>query len=579
MGFKEELTKEEFTNNVYDLINIFMSFLEHSCSKMQSAFINSEAATTICDEIDENRETRRMLQKQLGYKQAQKNSKQAALIYNSIQKIMFAHEYKQPITEDQIMNDLIFEIAEFGYLLKSGSISCLDKTTGKKVKVLDLFKDENDACAILFHYFIKLSKRKDNDLEILKCFNDDAYIIPSEYDKFYNIIRAYYSHYESKNIINRKLNVTHDSIISLILLKVDKLEVNLYHEKRRRAKQLEEIKKEEKHIKYIKPSNIKYTPAQESQRLKKEENLAPIIDFTSEELKDKALDLPLEDLRKLLRESHLFTKKKLYEFEEDYKTRLFDRNFEEIKKKLDKTQINKLNLILNDTESEIYDELTEIISSEGQVDDASLALIVETIERYNPIDEEVSQNINIVMMPFREDIDNDFEYMYKYSKSSTEIKGVLKHIEFLEKHSINELKASQRNAFHHLIVNYNHEVEFNPHRYGAKQPKIFFCNISVCEENKAKIKEIFKIENLNNILLVFGVGNVQCEQELDIYNRMQKRFNTLRDRIEYINMIFSTPFTEETLKNAESVINRSYQMIDEYQSQYGDKNNKQKKLQ
>ena len=427
----------------------------------------------------------------------------------------------------------------------------------------------------IIDYFIKQAKEQKKTCNFLKCYDDEGKVLPDMayylrtiiFDNFrdiYNSCAAFKSVQQEDCIESLISDEIFKQAAEIAKIKNDqrKLEEERLKEEKRLAKEKEEQERKNKKKEVV---VVKKTYNEMDELYKKiitpgKYTLRKGIDevMTLEELKvilDKLTRIPAIDKEKFINE---------------YLVRVYTRRLNYVMKISSKGTLKKIKNILSNEKNnmELFEAFKSVLQSD-EFEELSDEQIMDSIEAVlnDKYLKKTNTMQNFIIFASDNLVSEEVSRIYDSKCDQNKlpiIKSLQNHLQTLQRHDLNQIKANKSDAFHELMM--NHKVytianSLKGYRYGARKAKIGLCLLSVSQGNQDKLQEIYK-QPINNVILVFGMGNVMTEKEDDLMNRMKKQGLDMENEITRISNIFAKSFTDETLAEAKKLINDGILTID-----------------
>ena len=254
----------------------------------------------------------------------------------------------------------------------------------------------------------------------------------------------------------------------------------------------------------------------------------------------------------ILQEKNIITN--IEQYITEYNNLVCEKRTNRVIRILDKKDLHKYKMIaLNDQIKTFITNDDFDNKSDKEIKEGIISIIQKIINPEN--------NINITNhIVFSEEdlLDNEFIKINNSSVGNKEaiISNIYTQLNKLQNEYLGTIKSNVPDSFHTIKYGnqYGQDLELDGklklYRFGPKKTKIGFTILSVHPNNQAKLNEMYKTDNKSNVVLVFGVGSIDYEPELDIYDRFAKYALRNKDTLVYIYDIFNNEFTNETFKVA-----------------------------
>lgn len=411
------------------------------------------------------------------------------------------------------------------------------------------------------------SKKNCISTPLLDCYDINGELIEDRFNDFRNTINTFISNNGLEKIIEYHL----DNNSILWLLDSDNKYRNYCDELKRKKEEETRLRKIQKKEQYERKkskerilASSEYSGPAKNTIFDENEKNREIYKYVTYELvlKKNILELiSYDDFKLVLDRDPKLNKKQIEMYLSEYKELYVENKINTIYNNLPekyKLILDRIRVCDNENNIEIFTEVKNIIFDSRNEENDLLENIILTLDEYISVDK--SDKTNIILFPSNEVFEENLNSVMNSEKfDSNTLKSLLHSLKVLESQSMESLKTKEK-SFHEIKDSNSASFIIGPlkgYRYGAKKTKICLFQISVCEENKILLKELYNIENVPNILLVFGFGNVICENEKDLYIRTINTAKNNSEELLKIYDIFSTPFTDETLEYAKCIIESS----------------------
>lgn len=418
----------------------------------------------------------------------------------------------------------------------------------------------------VLEFFIKTAKAHNIKNDFLNCFDESGNLINIKAVYLKSILVSNY------NLIygNCKFfdEISKDEYVKSIISDEALKEAEEYNHKKALEKKLEQEKEKEfKRMakqKDTEKNDYVYRKNRDSYR-DEDELFKKIINPSTYSLRSNIDDIvSLEDLKTILNAISKISPCDKERLITEYNEITFNKRISYLLNIAPKKILTKLKNIINnkDKNLEVYSELCDILNSDDYLNYSCEQLIDAVEDILNNKLLKDSNNIKNYIIFASDNLLNDEISRINNSgalgSKSAIIKSVYSHLLGLQSCSINEIKSKKNSAFHIILVtSYNHLVvddKLKGYRYGASKTKVCFFNLSIEKSNQEVLNKIYNTDVRANAILVFTLGNVYSEREKDIYDRAIKYSSDNKEELLHIYDIFSKPFTNETLKEACSLI-------------------------
>ncbi|MBR3523155.1 MAG: hypothetical protein IKN87_00505 [Bacilli bacterium] len=427
-------------------------------------------------------------------------------------------------------------------------------------------------------FFVKQAKEQNSKCYFLKCFDEEGKVLPEMayylrtiiYDKFKDI-------YSRCNVF---AEITQEECLDFLISEEVLKQADEIARIKNEQRIIEEQKiKEEKRLEREREEQIRKSRKKEEVVIKRTYNemdeLYKKIITPGKYTLRKGIDevMSLEELETILNRLTNIPNDDKQKFINEYLIRVYTRRLNYVMKISSKVTLKKIRNILNNEKNnlELFEAFRNILQNDTfeELTDEQIMDSIESVLNDKYL-KETNKTSNFIIFPSNDLVSNESNRVFE-SKSFEDkervIKGFKNHLITLVYHDINEIRSNKSNAFHELKTekreSYTLDDKLKGYRFGPRKTKVGLFIISVDKDNQEKLKEIYKTNINANVILVFGLGNVNLEKEFDMYNRIIKFGNQNKEIILHINDIFANPFTEDTLKEARNLIDNGFLAIDQ----------------
>lgn len=435
----------------------------------------------------------------------------------------------------------------------------------------------------LLKYIITNSKANNANCKFLSCFDEDGNLLREKMIELNNLLNVFFSSYESmENIPN---NLTKEKYTSLIInqeeLKEEQDKARLLAQQKKEQEEL--LKKQEREKqKQLEAERISNATPYTTSTLKSEyvrKKVEDYFDLRARDLKSNVIDLiSWEDLKPLLLELPDMTKSELYKLKERYNHLYMVDKLARINRSLSKNNVTKFNELFQ-SNIDIQEEIKELIFSDEFKTMKKSQIVTAVMNIINIEQRDTMTNFIILSNPNL--LHESTEIVDKAPVENTDSlnRNIFHQLYLLQTQTLNELQKGGSATFHPLKYgaaqggDFTLENGMKAYRFGKRKSKVCYFKASVCSENQEMLKSYYNIDKTNDLLIVFGLGNVWAEQEIDLYNRCIENANTDYEYIEMIRKVLSVPFTDDSFKFITNLIDSANQQLSDYRTKYNNLEN------
>lgn len=429
------------------------------------------------------------------------------------------------------------------------------------------------------------SKFSDANCKFLSFFDENGNVLENKIIELGLLLERFY--YSFEPLENQETTLTRDRYISLILdpLKLNearKQEIQIAREKKEQEKLLKKQTREQKKLE---------TQIMMEEQRKKSQQESPIktkydkkevekyFDLRSRDLKNNVIELiSWEDLKPLLLEIPNITKNELSSLKKRYDYLYMIDKLARINKALSKNNATRFNELFK-TNIDIQEEIKELIISDEFKTMTKSQIVTAVMNIINIEQSDTMTNFIIFTNP--DLLQQSVEIVENASVENTDSlnRNIFHQLYLLQTQTLNELQKGGTATFHPLKYGTAQGGDFvlengmKAYRFGKRKSKVCYFKASVCQENQEMLRKYYNINKSNDLLIVFGLGNVWSEPEIDLYNRCIEDANKDYETIEMIRKILSVPFTEESFKFITNLIDTANQQISDYRNKYNNIDN------
>ena len=400
--------------------------------------------------------------------------------------------------------------------------------------------------------------------ELLTCFNSDGTINKDYVSKLYSILSNMHSFLLSNSFLPEKISFAEFKEI----FDIDGV-IKTYYEELDLKRQIEIENKRKEKIEKNKRKTIDNVVTIEVKKEKIERcELDRYIDSNGV-LRNNILDLiSYDEFKKLLDQYYISDKRSKEQFLNRYKVMYVNRELESIKNYLSEKEryiLERISICDTVNNINLYNGILEYIFLSRNLTENNLrvSMISKMLSSYTV--ETKSHIRNLVVFPSEEIFDANLNQILEVENNEL-ITPVLKNVRHLlnvlSTQNMDEVISKGKKVFHTIHDGLGEENNFTignlkGYRFGPKKTKLCLFRLSVCEENQNTLKDLYNLEFFPSVYLIFGFGNVQCEDEYEMYSRIINLALKNESKILEIANIFAYPFTDETLEEAKKYIDFS----------------------
>lgn len=422
------------------------------------------------------------------------------------------------------------------------------------------------------------SKANKINCKFVSLFDEKGNVIKDKIIELNNLLLRFYESFEIME--NLPTTLPKDKYISLVINPEElKEEQKRVRELAQQKKEQEELlkKQERERQKQLEAEKQASMTQQVHTTIKYEhvrKEVEDYFDLRSRDLKSNVIDLiSWEDLKPLLQEVPNMTKSELSKLKDRYEHLYMVDKLARINKALSKNNAVKFNNVLK-SNIDIQEEIKELIFSD-EFKTMTKSQIVTTVMNIISIEQHDTMT-NFILFTNPNLLQESTEIIDKAPVENTDSlnRNIFHQLYLLQTQTLNELQKGGTATFHPLKYgtaqgnDFTLENGMKAYRFGKRKSKVCYFKASVCAENQEMLKSYYNIDRNNDLLIVFGVGNVWSEQEIDLYNRCIENANTDYQNIEMIRKVLSVPFTEESFKFITNLIDSANQQISDYRTKY-----------
>lgn len=419
---------------------------------------------------------------------------------------------------------------------------------------------------------IAKSKKANISTPLLDCYNIDGELRDDKLEEFINVLRrltlcSTVSLLKNNHALNCEVNIEN------LLIYFDKDDKYKAYVKAKKQKEKEESLERERIRRENAPAKKNIVVSQPTQ-VKKMGNMGEIIQreiykyvTTDLVLKKNILDLiSYDEFSAVLERDGTLSKKKINDLLCEYKELYIEKMIGILNNSLSEKYrviLTRVAVCDNDETRDIYLSLRNAIFDSRNNDSLDIDALTAILSRYKVSVK--NDKKNIVMFPSDEIFESNLDSVLETTNNNpTALRGIAHSLKVLETQDFDKLKTKEK-GFHEIKNNSNTSFvlgSLKGYRYGAKKTKICLFKVSVCEENKKVLRELYNFDDSMSIFLVFGFGDVSFEVEKDLYSRAIYIAESNSEELNRINDLFYTPFTSESLEEAKRIIESSMNGID-----------------
>ena len=492
-----------------------------------------------------NRGTKRFYMNSSNYKKGKLMLERMNKIIESLKRIRESYEEEIPLITKEDYDNLIMTLAIFN--------------NDTDENIVDFTKE-------FLKTFILISKEKNPGIKFLEFFDEYGDVKIDTCNDLVYYINNVYKVLKSEGLIR----INEEDFLDIIVSNEDIETANREEQLRREQEQLkrQELKKklaEEKAKKKAMTSVTVATKSPEREKYIPDPRLIrakEYYDFSSRGLKPDcfkkiSLPEPIELLQPFFEDKNQYNK-----CIEDYNKQIIDNRLIIVKRVI-RSECRDLDRVLNSTDEDNIAKMQfdEFISgdnfdtlSDSRIKEVVLPLIRQMIAPNENI-------VNFIVFPTNEFVKEQKDKINNartHANTDTIIKSAATQLKALQSNSLEYLRSTLQSAFHELqdtVANpFVIDGKLKGYRFGPKKAKTCLFVISVNPENQRVLQQMYNWSSNSKVLLVFGISNVDIENEYSFYTDIIKYSLDNKERLLEIYDIFANPFTQETLSKAMELI-------------------------